>query len=94
MVNNRRNPWGKLDFDLCRRLGDPASIFYAFLMNTGKIRKKDTEGFFELETTYVHEKLGWSKWKIIRARSILEDDELIEFRAGLNQNTKNKYKIN
>ena len=93
-MTKENEPWGKLNFSLVGELGEAAAVLYVLLANYSKSRKKDKDGFFELETVQIYRKFKWSRWKIIRIRNILEESGLISFRQGLNQNVKNRYRIN
>jgi hypothetical protein len=83
----------KLNGALVKNVGDSAAIFHAILVFASKYRKKDANGYFEVEDTYIHDHLGWYPRKIDRARNKLISVGLLRFKRGVNQNIKHKYRL-
>jgi hypothetical protein len=83
----------KVDEAMIRNLGSDAAVLYAFLLNASKVWKKDDDGYFVIWTKHIREKIGWSKWKIIRHRDKLVEVGLLRIKSGVNQNQQTKYKL-
>lgn len=83
----------KVSMRLVRELGSDEAILYAILCFVSKYRRKDDDGFCAIETEYIREHLGWSKKAIIRRRDTLIRVGLLRFKQGVNQNIKNKYRV-
>lgn len=88
-----RRSFYKVDAELLPLIGSDEVLLLAILENAAKVWKKDQSGYFSIFTTYLAQKTGWGKVRVIKARTRLVELNLLDFTPGKNQNSPGKYKI-
>ena len=92
-VNVYKLQFLKIDLRLVEKVGFEAACLYSMMRVRQSSLKKDMNGWFNMDYSYVSRTIPLSKSQFIRARIKLINNGLILFVAGSNQNVKPRYKL-